>query len=121
MMRPLALIVTCCLGFAGISLSPQARSESTVLRGVTLERQAEIEKAIETAWHARQPRDEMVWSMARTPYFASEAPPTPRTTWTGYLAAYGTSVKDGLREGSTSQNRGLVSRSTTARGRSASQ
>ena len=98
-MLSLALIVTSCLGFAGLWLSPQVRSESTVLRGVTLDRLAEIDKAVETAWRGRQPRDEMVWSMVRTPYFATEVPPTPRTTWMSYVAAYGTSVKDGLRDG----------------------
>jgi len=93
----MVLIVSYGLGFAG--LSPQVRSESTVMSAVTIDRLAEIEKAIDAAWRARQPAGEMVWSLARTPYFASERWPTPSTTWTSYLAAYGTSVKDGLRDG----------------------
>ena len=35
----------------------------------------------------------------QTPYFASEARPTPKTIWTSYLAAYGTDIKSGLLDG----------------------
>ena len=94
-----AALIVCSLAFAGLWLAPQPRSESTVLRGVTMERAGEIDKAIEAAWRTRQPDGDVVWTLVRTPLFATEVWPTPKTIWTSYLAAYGMSIKGGLSDG----------------------
>ena len=99
MMLRNAMIAAACLGLVSAVCAAQEGTVRVVLSGVTLDRVAEIDKAIDSAWRTRQSKTEWSWTLVRTPYFASESRPTPKTTWTSYLAAYGIDIKGGLRDG----------------------
>ncbi len=58
-----------------------------------------LEPALDAAWVAIKPGGDIVWSPARTPFFASEVPPTSHTTWTSYAFAYGLHIDGKLADG----------------------
>lgn len=99
MMRPIAFVAVCSLCLATTVAESQTAVEKTVLSGVPASRTPEIEQAIESAWRSRESKGELSWTLVRTPYFASESHPTPKTIWTSYLAAYGMDIKGGLHDG----------------------
>lgn len=70
-----------------------------LLSGLTVDRFAEIDAALEAAWDKLNPAGDLMWTPARTPFFASQHWPTPQTVWTSYAFAYGRNVNDALTDG----------------------
>lgn len=70
-----------------------------LITGVSKNDMNALEPALDAAWAGIKPNGNVVWSPARTPYFASEAPPTTRTIWTSYAFAYGMPIDGKLADG----------------------
>jgi hypothetical protein len=70
-----------------------------LLTGIAIDRFNEIDAALDAAWQKLNPAGDMTWTPARTPFFSSQQWPTPKTTWTSYVFAYGRKVSGLLADG----------------------
>ena len=89
------------LNASGCAASPPAPPQPTaaprvLIADLSRDNLDTIETALEGAWQRIKPSDDVAWSPARTPFFANESPPTPKTLWTSYAFAYGASVSGTL-------------------------
>ncbi len=104
----LALLASACTAPAATRLpnnatptraSSNASATRVLIAGVAKENVNTLEPALDAAWAGIKPGGDIVWSPARTPFFASEAPPTARTIWTSYAFAYGAPIDGKLADG----------------------
>lgn len=98
----IALLVSACATTpttAPVASTPAAGATRVLIAGVAKENLTSLDPMLDAAWASIKPGGDIVWSPARTPFFASEAPPTSRTIWTSYAFAYGAAINGKLADG----------------------